>query len=73
MKRKKFFHGSIIRFFDIVGEITGGQLVLTSMVSHTLATDPLARAGFVGTIAAFLVDLDLTFHRRHNLRWQKNA
>ena len=73
MKRKEFFDGTIVCLFDIVGKITGGQLVLTSMVSHTLATDPFARARVVGAIAAFLIDLNLAFHKSYYLGQQKES
>ena len=62
MKRKKFFHRPVICFFDVLGKITGGQLVLTPVVSHAFTADPFPGTGLVGTVAALLVDLDLAFH-----------
>ena len=67
MKREKFLHRPVISSFDILGKITGGQLVLTPVVSHALTTDPFAGARVVGTIATLLVDLDLAFHLSHSL------
>jgi len=65
MKRNEFFHGSIIFFFDVFGEITSRQLVLTPVVSHTLTANPLAGARIVRAIAVLLVSFDLTFHQSH--------
>ncbi len=65
MKRKEFFYGPIICFFDVLGKITGRQLVLTPMVSHALTADPFAMAGVIGAIAALFVDLSLAFHLGH--------
>ena len=67
MKRQEFFHGAVVGLFDVVGEITGGQLVLAPVVSYALTADPLARTGIVRTIAAPLIDLDFAFHRREYL------
>jgi hypothetical protein len=69
MKRKEFFHRPVIGSFDVFGKITGRQLVLGPVVSHTLTADPLAGARIVGAIAMLLVDLDLTFHRHPHLGW----
>jgi len=73
MKRKEFFDGTVVCLFDIVRKITGGQLILTSVVSYTLATDPFARARVVGAIAAFFINLDLAFHKSYYLGRQKES
>jgi hypothetical protein len=62
MKREELFHRPVECLFDILGEITGGQLVLAPVISHTFTTKTLARAGIVRTITTLLVGFDLTFH-----------
>lgn len=62
MKLQKFGDRTVVGPFDLVGKITGGQLMLTPVIGHTLATNPLAGARLVGAIAVFLIDRDLAFH-----------
>jgi hypothetical protein len=54
--------GPIKRFFGIGGEDTGRQLALPGMVTEALATISLARAGFIGAIAALPVFFVDTIH-----------
>jgi hypothetical protein len=67
VKGEEFLDGSVISFFDVVGKITGGQLVLTPVVGHALTADPLAGAGIIGAIAMLLIGFDLAFHLCHCL------
>jgi hypothetical protein len=69
MEGKEFLHRAVVGFFNIIGKITGGQLILAPVVRDAFAADPFAGTGVVRTIAAFLVDLELAFHRQHYLRW----
>jgi len=62
MDRNEFLYGTIIRAFNIIRKITGGQLILFAMISDALAADPFTRAGFVGAIAKLLVLFDPAFH-----------
>jgi hypothetical protein len=62
MKHQELFYGTVIGSFDIFGEITGRQLILTSVIGNTLATDPFAGTGVIGTITVFFVGLDPAFH-----------
>ena len=39
--------------------------MLTPVIGHTLAADPLPGTGLVGTIAAFIIDLDFAFHPKN--------
>jgi hypothetical protein len=64
VKGQEFFNRAIVGLFDVVGEITGGQLVLTPVVIDALTADPLAGARFIRAIAVFFIDRDLAFHCR---------
>ena len=63
MEREEFLHGPVVGFFNILGKIAGGQLVLAPVVRDALTADPFARARVVGAIATLLVGLDTAFHR----------
>ena len=65
MKHQELFYGTVIRSFDIFGEITGGQLVLASVIGNALAADPFAGTGIIRTVAVFFVGLDPAFHDFH--------
>ena len=71
MKRNKFFYGTVVGLFDVVGKKTGRQLVLAPVVSHALAADPFAGTRVIGAIAVLLVGFGMTFHRCRYLRCQK--
>ena len=71
VKGEEFLDGSVISLFDVRGEITGGQLILTPVVGHALTADPLAGAWIVGAIAMLFVGFGLAFHLCHCLRYQK--
>ena len=59
--------GTVVSSFNRVGKIAGGKLLLAPVIGHALAADPLPGAGFVGTIAVFLIDRGLAFHSDKNL------
>ena len=65
MKHQKLFYGTIIGSFDIFGEITGGQLILASVIGNALAANPFAGTGIIGTVTVFFVGLDPAFHDFH--------
>lgn len=65
MKRMKSLNGPVVRLLDVIGEITGRQLILAPVISNTLATDPFAGTRLVGAITTFFVGLDLAFHQSH--------
>jgi hypothetical protein len=65
VKGQVFFDRAIVGLFNVVGKITGGQLVLTAVVGDAFAADPFARAGVVGAITVFFINLGLAFHRNN--------
>jgi hypothetical protein len=67
MEGKEFFYRSIVGAFNIVGKITGRQLILTSVIGYTVTADPLAGTGVVGTITTLLIHFDLAFHNYQDL------
>jgi len=54
--------GTVIGPFGIGREETGRELPGPEMVRHTVTAYPLARAGFIGTIAVLQVFIFFTFH-----------
>ncbi len=73
MKGKKPLDRPVIGLFDVVWKKTGGQLVLTLVVGHTLAANPFAGTRIVGTITTFLVNLDLAFHDYFPMHFKKRV
>jgi hypothetical protein len=61
----EFFYGSIIGFFDVIGEETTRQLSPHSVGASTFTTHTSMRTGHPGAVAVFKIFFSIfTGHRR---------
>ena len=52
---------TVVAFLDIIGKITGGQLVIPPMIGYTFTTHALPGTRFITAVTPGLIDLLLAF------------